>query len=419
MRASHSMKLSFFRAPNPLQIPQNQWLDPKWQVKNSLKTLNDYSLYFDLSPQEEAAFGQLKGGFRFQTTPFYAALAGSKDLSHPIRQILMPSLQEKHSRHQQMLDPLGERRHSPVPRIIHRYPDRLLFLVTDTCQIYCRYCTRKHFTGQAQVFPNANEYDNALEYIKKSKGVREVILSGGDPLTLSDDKLARVLSDLRSIDHVEIIRIGTRIPIVNPMKIDDQWVRRFQKFHPLYLMVHFNHPKEISFEASQALTRLADAGFPLMNQMVLLNGVNNHPAIVQALSRRLLFLRVKPYYMFQADPSEGTDYLRTSVENSKQIQQQLWGRLSGLAMPNLSLDIPDGGGKMGIVPDFVVSESKNKINLKGWDGHESEYISPPESDMRTPKDAADYLAEWNAVKNQSYGKPLENLQASILDNEFL
>ena len=412
------MKLQFLRAPNPLNLPENQWLNPQWQAQNSLKTETDFTKYFDLSEDESAAFSQLKNGFRFQTTPFYASLADSKSPNDPIRKILMPSLEEQTSKHQQMLDPLGESRHSPVSRIIHRYPDRLLFLVTDSCQIYCRYCTRKHFTGKSQVFPKPNEYEQALEYIKKSPGVREVILSGGDPLSLSIGKLKQVISDLRKIDHVEVIRIGTRIPVVNPMKITDEWVQTFKKFHPIYIMVHFNHPREISLEAAEALTLLVDNGFPVMNQMVLLNGVNNHPAIVQALSRRLMYLRVKPYYMFQADPSEGTDYLRTSVENSKQIQQQLWGRLSGLAMPNLSLDIPDGGGKMGIVPDFVVSEQKNKMTLKGWDGHEHDYISPRESQMLIPSDVNDYMNEWKTLKDQTYGKQLQDFQPSVLDNEL-
>ena len=220
-----------------------------------------FSRYFDLTAEEALAFEQLKGGFRIQTTPFYASLASSTNPNNGIRKILMPSLLEMTSNYQQMLDPLGENKHSPVSRIIHRYPDRLLFLVTDTCQIYCRYCTRKHFTGKAQVFPNQDEYEAALQYIKKSPGVREVILSGGDPLTLSTARLEKILSDLRSIEHIELIRIGTRIPVVNPMKIDKSWVDTIKKFHPVYIMVHFNHPRELSFEAAEALRLLVDNGF--------------------------------------------------------------------------------------------------------------------------------------------------------------
>lgn len=233
-------------------------------------------------------------------------------------------------------------------------------MITDICSVYCRFCTRKHFTGAEQAFIRESEYQDALAYIRSKPGVREVILSGGDPLTLSDQQLDRVLTDLRKIEHIEIIRIGTRMPVVCPMRITEGLVKIIRKHNPVFLMTHFNHPREITIEAKMAVEMFVDHGIPVMNQMVLLNGVNNHPAIVQALSRRLLFLRVKPYYMFQCDPSEGSDHLRTSIEDSLAIQQELWGTLSGLAMPNLSVDIPNGGGKVALVPDFLIEESQEK-----------------------------------------------------------
>jgi lysine 2,3-aminomutase len=260
----------------------------------------------------------------------------------------------------------------------------------------------------------SSEYDRALSYIKSHSGVREVILSGGDPLTLSDSILDRVLSDLRSIEHIEIIRIGSRMPVVCPMRVTPELASIIKNHHPVFMMTHFNHPRELTAEAAIALNRFVDNGIPVFNQMVLLNGVNNHPAIVQALSRRLVYLRAKPYYMFQCDPSEGTDHLRTSVDESLAIQRELWGRLSGLAMPNLSLDIPDGGGKVGLVPDFEIHQGYSREPSRplrsetprrtfvGWDGVRSEYIDPAPGQKMLPMDVELYLEEWKSLKNAKH-----------------
>lgn len=350
-----------------------------------------------MSEAESAAFqneGQL---FNIRTTLYYASLAGTHELD-PIRRILMPTESEIAPGLQQMLDPLGEKKNNPAPRIIHRYSDRVLFLVTDVCSVYCRYCTRKHFTGQEQAFIQASEYDQALNYIKRATGIREVILSGGDPLTLSTSILDRVLTDLRKIDHVEIIRIGTRMPVVCPMRVDEDLVKTLRKAKPVFLMTHFNHPRELTSEAAAAVEMFVDHGVPVMNQMVLLNGVNNDAAIVQALSRRLLFLRAKPYYMFQCDPSIGTDHLRTSVDSSLEIQRELWGHLSGLAMPSLAVDIPDGGGKAYYVPNFEIGHNEEKRSYVGWDGVLAEYISPKQSTVIKPIDAELYQEEWDQLK---------------------
>lgn len=377
-----------------------QWNDWGWQMRRALKTQEDYQKYFELSPSEMLAFEKDKNFFNKSTTPYYASLAHPKIEADPLRRIMVPHSSEFEDLNQSELDPLGERKSSnhPVSRIIHRYSDRALFLVTDICSVYCRYCTRKHFTGQSQAFPNKSEYEEALNYIKSKKGLREIILSGGDPLTLSDQNLEKVLSDLRAIDHIEIIRIGSRMPVVAPMRITDSLVQIFKKHKPVYLMTHFNHPRELTFESVQAIEKIADSGTPIMNQMVLLNGVNNHPAIVQALSRRLLYLRVKPYYMFQCDPSQGTDYLRTSIEDSLEIQKELWGHLSGLAMPNLSVDIPNGGGKTYYVPKFETSASAEKRTYTGWDGVDAEYINPKPEQIKKPLDFELYLREWDEIK---------------------
>ena len=318
----------------------------------------------------------------------------------------MPRSEELHRGAQAMLDPLGERKNNPAPRIVHRYPDRALFLVTDFCSVYCRYCTRKHFTGGEESFIRNNDYEKALAYIKCATGLREVILSGGDPLTLSNERLERVLFDLRKIEHVEIIRVGTRMPVVCPMRVTEDLAKIFRQAKPVYLMTHFNHPRELTAEAALAVETFVDHGVPVFNQMVLLNGVNNDARIVQALSRRLLFLRAKPYYMSQCDPSIGTDHLRTSVEESLEISRELWGKISGLAMPNLSLDIPDGGGKASLVPDFELRELREGTReegvarvYEGWDGVRAVYKSPPASQRLQPVDADLYEAEWQSLKN--------------------
>ena len=386
-----TMNYQFPLIEPPPTVSASDWQSWQWQSRHALKKQEDFVQYFKLSEAEKAAFSNPQ--FKIQVTPYYARLADAYNPQDPIRKILLPTIKEYSSDYQQMLDPLGENQNRPHPRIIHRYPDRLLFLVTDYCSVYCRYCTRKHFTAKDQAFIGVNEYQSALTYIKKAKGVREVILSGGDPLTLSNDRLLQVVEELSKIEHIDLIRMGARIPVVAPMRIQMDLVKELKKYHPIYFMVHFNHPREITAQAAEALIRLVDNGFPVFNQMVLLNGVNNHPAIVKALSRRLLKLRVKPYYMFQCDPSEGTDHLRTSVENSLEIQKELWGQLSGLAMPNLSLDIPGGGGKVGLVPNFLQKQEGNINYYKGWDGIAGEYVNPPTSEIQTPCDVESYTHE--------------------------
>lgn len=439
------MKLEYKKtqaAPLWHNVAPSEWSDWRWQMRQSLRSIGDFEQVFALSEGERRGFQPAMAPhsgqetlppFQIRTTPYYASVAffptpaSSQAAPHsyppashsyptvsthaspgtdsrhsipedPIRRIFMPHGREHEMGTQQMLDPLGERKNSGVSRIIHRYPDRVLFLVTDVCSVYCRYCTRKHFTGQDEALPPKNEYESALQYIRTHTGIREVILSGGDPLTLSDGQLDRILFDLRQIDHVEIIRIGSRMPVVNPFRVTKDLALLFQKHKPVFLMTHFNHPRELTQESREAIELVVDHGTPVFNQMVLLNGVNNHPAIIQALSRRLLFLRAKPYYMFQCDPSFGTDHLRTSVEDSLQIQKELWGNLSGLAMPQLSLDIPDGGGKAGLVPNFQIAQVGSTRTFQGWDGVKAEYISPPENQIQKPLDWEIYQGEWDRLK---------------------
>lgn len=404
-----------FKSVQPIPaIDNSEWSNWSWQLRKSLKTKDDFEKYFELSGEEALGFELGKSVFQIQTTPYYAKLASDEPVGGPLRTILMPHSSEAGAQSQAFVDPLGERKNSPVNRIIHRYPDRVLFLVTDMCSVYCRYCTRKHFTGTEQFFVSESEYQNALEYIRRVKGIREVILSGGDPLTLSDARLARIFEDLRKIDHIEIIRVGSRMPVVCPMRMTDDLSYLFKQHKPIYLMTHFNHPKEVTLEASQALEVMADRGTPIMNQLVLLNGVNNDARIVQALSRRLLYLRAKPYYMFQCDPSEGTDHLRTSIDESLEIQKELWGNLSGLALPNLSLDIPNGGGKTSLVPNFETHRDQYGRTYRGWDGVTCEYLNPVGHKKRAPLDANDYSREWNELKNAKTALATQTLETQIL-----
>ena len=380
------MKLNFKSLGRPIDISKTDWLDWKWQVK-SIRTI-----------------GSQKSSFSSGATPYYLRLIKK---SACLQAIVAVSQKEFNLGRQSLKDPLGEVKYSPVPRLIHRYPDRVLFLVTDQCAVYCRYCTRKRWTGKKQAFGAKAERAKVFSYIKKNKGIREVILSGGDPLTLSDSLLEDILKQLREIEHIEIIRIASRLPTVCPMRLTGSLCSILKKYQPLFLMTHFNHPLELTQEAQEALNRVADSGILMFNQTVLLNQVNNHPSIIQALMRRLLYLRVKPYYLFQCDPSEGTDHFRTSIENSLSIQKELWGRLSGLALPSLSLDIPGGGGKVALAPNFITKKEKEQWQFQGWDFVAGIYKNPLEKQSLLEEDFHFFencQEEWKILKNQPYGK---------------
>ena len=388
--------MNFKKISAPSHISEDQWTRWAWQMQNSLKTKEDFKSFFSI---DEKVFSSVQEKFSIQTTPYYAAVI--KDHSD-LRKIVLPDEKELDSKGFHQKDPLGEKSHTPTPRIVHRYPDRVLFLVTDFCGIYCRYCTRKHFTAKGHHTVPKKEYLDAIQYIQKNKGIREVILSGGDPLTLSNNKLDLILKDLRSISHIELIRIGSRMPVVCPFRLDQELIETLKKYQPVFIMTHFNHPDELTHECAMHLLKLSDNGISIYNQMVLLNGVNNHPAIVQALSRRLLSLRVHPYYMFQCDPSTGTDHFRTTIENSKWIQKELWGFLSGLALPRLSMDLPSGGGKVELTPDHLIEKTKEGSTHKGFDGIKSTYHNPKTSLLPNEKLMEPYLKEWNLIKEQSY-----------------
>ena len=396
------MAFSFPSVTNPESIDEKDWNNWKWQLRHL--ALNPPFLS---EPQRNMlnnnTFKSSSPLFMSGTTPYYFKLLETFPENN-LREIVFPSKKETRPGLQSMKDPLGEEDHSPTPNLIHRYPDRVIFLVTDTCGIYCRFCTRKRYTGKKQAFISKKVYKDSLDYIKKNQGIKEVILSGGDPLTLSDSLLDSILSDLRNIPHIEILRIGTRMPVVCPMRLTPKLISIFKKHNPLFLMTHFNHPDEITKESADSLNQVANAGVLMFNQTVLLNGINNTAPLLQALFRRLLYLRVKPYYLFQCDPSQGTDHFRNSIQDSKEIQRELWGRLSGLSLPALSVDIPEGGGKVPIVPNFLQKKEQEAWTYKGWDGKVQAYKNPQKELIKKPKITKSYQEEWNQIKKQSYGK---------------
>ncbi len=376
------------------------WFDWKSQIKQSLKTEANFSKVFELTKEEQEGFVAGVSVFNIQSTPYYTSLADPKNLKDPIRRMVLPRIEETLNLEMTQNDPLGENKNRPCERIVHRYADRALFLVTDYCGIYCRYCTRKHFTGGGKVLPSKTEYEEALDYIKKHSEIKEVILSGGDPLTLSNAKLEKIISDLDSIPSVELIRVGSRMPAASPMRLDEGLIEVFKKETPVVLMSHFNHHQEISETAKFYLKRFASSGVQIFNQMVLLNGINNSAALVYKLSRELIKARVYPYYMFQCDPSPGTTHLQTSIQESLQIQKELWGHSSGFAMPTYSVDIPSGGGKAYLTPDYIVSKSESSIEFRGFDGVEATYLNPSENNFLSPFVSSDVLREWSELNGR-------------------
>ncbi len=384
-------KFNFPSSNKPNDISQADWNSWQWQLRNTHFSKNNIAL----SELEIKSIDEGKSVFKSQSTPYYLSLIQGQ--SDPIRKIQIPDIAELNLG-QYQTDPLAENEHRSTSRLVHRYSDRVLYLVTDYCSSYCRFCTRKYFTGQEQRMINDRERLEAIKYIKSNPGIREVILSGGDPLTLSDSSLDKILNELSAIDHLEILRIGTRMPTVCPMRITPGLIEILKKHQPLYLMTHFNHPRELTTESVDALEMLVSAGIPVYNQTVLLNGINNDAGVLQALFRRLISIRVKPYYIFTCDPSPGTEHLRVPLEEVEGLQRELWGHISGLAMPTWSLDIPNGGGKMTLSPQFEVSRSDSERVYTGWDGRTGVYTKP-QSQTLIPDDAWRYAQEWNELKN--------------------
>ena len=309
-------------------------------------------------------------------TPYYAAHMDKDDPRDPIRMQAVPTFVETHVSDADMLDPLHEDTDSPAPGLTHRYPDRVLFLITDQCSMYCRHCTRRRFAGQCDDEVGMENIDKCIEYIRKTPEVRDVLLSGGDCLLVSDKKLEYIISKLREIPHVEIVRLGSRTPVVLPQRITDDLVNMLKKYHPIWLNTHFNHPKEFTPESMEALRKLADAGIPLGNQSVLLRGVNDCPHIMRDLVHKLVMNRVRPYYIYQCDLSLGIEHFRTPVAKGLEIMESLRGHTSGYCVPTFVVDAPGGGGKIPVMPNYVLSQSANKVILRNYEGVITTYTEP-------------------------------------------
>ena len=350
-------------------VAESDWNDWRWQLKNRITSLERLQrLMPTLTPEEIAGTQLANHKLAMAITPYFFNLIDPADEHCPIRRQVIPRIEETHTAAWEMSDPCGEDSHSPVPGLVHRYPDRVLFLVTDRCAAYCRYCTRSRLVSNASGYDFHPEFDKQLAYIEQHSEIRDVLLSGGDPLLFSDEKLEDLLSRLRAIPHVEFLRIGTRIPIFLPQRITPELCAMLKQFHPLFLSIHTNHPRELTTEVREALGRLADAGIPLGNQSVLLKHVNDDAEVMKALVQKLLLCRVKPYYIYQCDLIAGSAHLRASVRKGVEIMQALRGHTTGYAVPQYVIDAPGGGGKVPVNPDYVQEITDDEVVFKNFEG---------------------------------------------------
>jgi lysine 2,3-aminomutase len=357
----------------------SNWKDYKWQLENSIKDIDTFEKVTGIvfGEKERKKLEKTIKKFPICITPYYASLIEKDNYTNdPIFKQAFPDPAELKISKYDMNDPLHEDKDCPVKGITHRYPDRVLFLVSNRCAMYCRHCTRKRKVGDPDYIPSKEQIEAGLSYIRKNRQIRDVLLSGGDPLMLPDDFLDWILTELRKIPHIEVIRIGTRTPVVLPFRITDQLAKMLKKHHPLWLNTHFNHPRELTHSAKQALRKLADAGLPLGNQSVLLAGVNDCPQIIKTLNQKLVQNRVRPYYLFQCDLSEGLSHFRTPIGKGIEIIESLVGHTSGFAVPTYVIDAPGGGGKIPVMPNYIITWSTNKVVLRNYEGVITTYKEP-------------------------------------------
>lgn len=385
--------------PNPYaHIPPKKWNDWRWQVKNRLSSVEDVINVFNPSEETIEGIRQATQHFRMAVTPYYASLMDMNASYCPIRAQAIPSAEESEFLDSDLADPLEEERDSPVPGLTHRYPDRVLLLVTDICSMYCRHCTRRRLVGHTDRHLDSERFQGALDYIREHTEIRDVIVSGGDPLIMSDAKIETILKALRAIPHVEIIRIGTRSPVVLPMRITPGLIKMLRRYHPVYILTHFNHAREITTESKKACAMLADGGFPLLNQTVLLRKVNDCPHVIKELNQKLLAIRVMPYYIYQCDLSRGISHFRTSLGRGIQVMEALRGHTSGLAVPTFVVDLPGGGGKVPLMPTYILARSDDRAVLRNYEGAITVYIEPHRWDSICGHDPACSRKEYRSQK---------------------
>ncbi len=361
-------------------VTDEQWNDWHWQVKHRITTVEDLQQYFELSEEEKKIIGDVLSQFRMAITPYYLTLINPDNPQDPVRLQAVPAVGELHVGRHDLEDPLHEDGDSVVPGLTHRYPDRVLFLITDMCSMYCRHCTRRRFAGQKDTGSKMDNVDKAIEYIKNHPEVNDVLLSGGDALLVSNDRLEYIISELRKIDHVGVIRLGSRTPVVMPQRITPELVGMLKKYHPIWINTHFNHSKELTPEAKKAIDLMADAGIPLGNQSVLLKGVNDCVNIMKKLVKRLIQLRVRPYYIYQCDLSMGIEHFRTPVSKGIEIIEGLRGHISGMAVPTFVVDAPGGGGKIPVMPNYIISQAPGRTILRNYEGMITTYYGPTSYD---------------------------------------
>ncbi|HEC22608.1 MAG TPA: lysine 2,3-aminomutase [Chloroflexi bacterium] len=362
-------------------VPDEKWNDWRWQMSHRLNTVEELEQVINLTDEEREALNA-EGLFRVDITPYFASLLEPDDPWGPIRHQVIPKGRELVKFDSMMADSLAEDEHSPVPGLVHRYPDRVLMLVTTQCATYCRYCTRSRVVGDPSANFSRADHDAQIEYLRKTPQVRDVLLSGGDPLTMPQRMLEDLLRRLREIPHIEVLRIGSRVPVFLPQRITDDLVEMLRQFHPLWINIHVNHPKEITPELSRALARLADAGIPLGNQSVLLRDVNDSPEVQLELVHKLVKNRVRPYYLYQCDLVQGAGHFRTPVSVGIEIMEALRGHTSGFAVPTYVIDAPGGGGKIPLMPNYVLSMSPGRIVLRNYEGFITTYREPDEPYQR-------------------------------------
>jgi len=357
-------------------VSAENWNDHKWQLRNRINSLQELQERMTLIPEEQQGILQSGTRLAMSITPHFFNLIDPKDPHCPIRRQMIPRVEESFLDPQEMADPCGEDSHMPVPGLVHRYPDRVLFLVTDRCASYCRYCTRSRVVSGVGEQKLELQWDRAIEYIKNTPQIRDILLSGGDALLLSDKLLHKLLSRLQAIPHIQFLRIGSRIPIFLPQRITPEFCEMLKEFHPLFLSIHVNHPKELTIEVKEALGRLADAGIPMGNQSVLLKGVNDDVQTQRALSHKLLMCRVRPYYLYQCDLIKGSSHLRTSIQKGVEIIEGLRGHTTGYGVPQFVIDGPGGGGKIPVNPEYIQSINDNEVVLRNYEGKRFVYPEP-------------------------------------------
>jgi len=357
-------------------VPDEMWNNWIWQQQNRLRTMERLKTCIDVTEEEVQAFDKSSEMFNMAITPYYASLMDPADENCPIRLQSVPKLGELEILPEEMEDPLAEERDMPVPGITHRYPDRVLFYTTHHCPVYCRHCTRKRKVADPGSAAQKKQLEDGLAYIARTPSIRDVVISGGDPLSNSDERLDHIMGSLRKIPHIEIFRLGTRNLVTLPHRITDDFVAMVKKHAPVYIHTHFNHPKECTAEAFEACRKLADAGCPINNQMVLMKGINDDPEVVKRLNHLLLMMRVRPYYIFQCDMSQGISHFRTTVETGINIIEHLRGHTSGMAVPHYVVDAPGGGGKVPLLPHYMIEKNDKEVRLRNYKNEEYVYPQP-------------------------------------------